>query len=447
MLHYIKKRGEDYFNIIRNDKYIFASSVLSIRKFIEEAFKAKIPMAYNGEIYNDALSDTFYIKKIIEKASCKSKCVCTNKDFEKFSKNEWVNNNTDSKICFCIGNIVHEKILHDSEMAVMFIYMDNVYFFKDDIGRKSLGFTKNKNFTVSSVLFDFEINPRYIYKYNIKNNELSRQVKKHLSYLEPFVIDKNMLFLDAFVNKITHSIIRRMHNHPNVVLFSGGIDSLLIVAILSKTTNSIRPIYLINTQFGTEKNSFDRINGISAFLELQRIYPKQKFIFIKNDITKEKIDKHLKRVKNLINPKKTNMDQNIGLCLFFSAKKAKKFSKVIFVGSGADELFCGYKNHNVENDLRHRIDSDIQNIWERNLGRDDRVISDNGVEARFPYLDIDIIKFVRIIPPELNFTIDNGIMQNKSLIRNALKKLGFEQSYSHKKKAMQFGSGIFKINN
>lgn len=41
---------------------------------------------------------------------------------------------------------------------------------------------------------------------------------------------------------------------------------------------------------------------------------------------------------------------------------------------------------------------DIHRIWKRNLGRDDRVISDLGKEARHPFLDEDFVKFISTVP-------------------------------------------------
>ena len=40
--------------------------------------------------------------------------------------------------------------------------------------------------------------------------------------------------------------------------------------------------------------------------------------------------------------------------------------------------------------MKQEMSLDLDRIWHRNMGRDDRVISVNGKEARFPFLDVAV---------------------------------------------------------
>ncbi|KAJ1393927.1 Rossmann-like alpha/beta/alpha sandwich fold [Sesbania bispinosa] len=129
-------------------------------------------------------------------------------------------------------------------------------------------------------------------------------------------------------------------------------------------------------------------------------------------------------VMSLINPANTYMDLNIGIALWLASGgdgwvsdanaddnddnhariKYKSNAKILLVGSGADEQCAGYGRHRTSYrrgswlGLHEEMKLDMQRIWKRNLGRDDRCIADNGKEARFPFLDEDVIKVLLNIP-------------------------------------------------
>lgn len=68
---------------------------------------------------------------------------------------------------------------------------------------------------------------------------------------------------------------------------------------------------------------------------------------------------------------------------------------------GADELFGGYTRHRAAfkrggwEELTRELDDDWKNISYRNLARDDRVVSDQGKQLRTPYLDENVVDFIR----------------------------------------------------
>ena len=45
--------------------------------------------------------------------------------------------------------------------------------------------------------------------------------------------------------------------------------------------------------------------------------------------------------------------------------------------------------------LQQEMSIDLDRLWHRNMARDDRAISHNGKEARFPFLDLEMQMFLR----------------------------------------------------
>lgn len=71
---------------------------------------------------------------------------------------------------------------------------------------------------------------------------------------------------------------------------------------------------------------------------------------------------------------------------------------------GADELFGGYTKHRAAFKrgswlgLHQALEDDWQNLPYRNHARDNRVVCDHGRELRTPYLDEELVEFVRNLP-------------------------------------------------
>lgn len=68
-------------------------------------------------------------------------------------------------------------------------------------------------------------------------------------------------------------------------------------------------------------------------------------------------------------------------------------AKVVLSGLGADEVWGGYSRYRTAAvksglaGLQAEMSLDLNRLWHRNMARDDRVISHNAKEARFPFLD------------------------------------------------------------
>ncbi|KAF6171427.1 hypothetical protein GIB67_009568 [Kingdonia uniflora] len=210
---------------------------------------------------------------------------------------------------------------------------------------------------------------------------------------------------------------------PVAVLFSGGLDSMILAALLTKCLEPCYEIDLLNVSFDGQ-SAPDRISARAGLKELQRITPSRRWNLVEIDADLSNLTSETKHVVSLINPSKTYMDLNIGIALWLAAggdgwvdednfidheqgyrrSKYKSKAKILLVGSGADEQCAGYGRHKTKYrlggwaGLHEEMKLDMQRIWKRNLGRDDRCISDSGKEARFPFLDEDVIRTLLEIP-------------------------------------------------
>ncbi|KRX23761.1 Calcineurin subunit B type 1 [Trichinella nelsoni] len=185
------------------------------------------------------------------------------------------------------------------------------------------------------------------------------------------------------------------------VLFSGGVDSLLVCAALGQLLAQGSEVDLLNVSFSNgdcPTASADRISGQQGYELLRQHYPKIKWNWVEIDVTSDQWASIRKTiVQKLLHPSDTVMDDSIGCALWFAGNCSASSSSAggggvvekLFIGSGADELFGGYMNHRT--------------------------------------------------------TFTRQGLGEKLIIRAALWKLGFNPSCFLCKRAIQFGSNVVKL--
>jgi asparagine synthetase B (glutamine-hydrolysing) len=120
----------------------------------------------------------------------------------------------------------------------------------------------------------------------------------------------------------------------------------------------------------------------------------------------------------------TQVVTSVDPALYRTEEWIKAPSKVVFSGLGADEVFGGYSRYKTAferggfPEVEAEMGMDLDRLWHRNMGRDDRAISDNGRETRFPFLDTSLLRYLSSnVPTEtlVDFDAFRGLGDKKLL--------------------------------
>ncbi|GIY76194.1 asparagine synthetase domain-containing protein 1 [Caerostris darwini] len=316
--------------------------------------------------------------------------------------------------------------------------------------------------------------------------------------LETSLMDKA---INEFGEMLSNAVKKRVQNHQHIckncyssqenvqscrhtsvgILFSGGLDSIVIACLADRHLDENEPIDLLNIAFASNFNlkkskstdnhlvfeTPDRVTGRNGVIALRRVCPKRKWNFVEVNISEEDlINQRRDVISHLLRPSCTVLDDSIGCAIWFAARGSgivtegddyenyNSPARVLLVGMGADEQLGGYSRHRVKfNSLSwggvvEELTLELDRISSRNLGRDDRIIADHGVESRYPFLDETVVSYLNSLPVwlKMNLNYPRGIGE-KLLLRLLAYKLGLTEAAALPKRAIQFGSRIAKIEN
>ncbi len=313
---------------------------------------------------------------------------------------EYDNDNNDNNINYNVYDFNTKDIINNRKRKYSFVKNDNNEDENDNNEDENDSNEKSDtSLTTSLSLDDFDIKTDNIYKY------LYEAVYDRINYC------------DAEIG----------------FLLSGGLDSSIICALASRILNKKIKTFSI----GLSENATD----IIAAREVAK--------FINSEHTSIILDKNkfIEELPNVIRISETWDVTTIraGTGMYLLSKYIRKNTniKVILTGEGSDELFGSYRYFlNAPDPESHKQESLrlLQDLKYFDVLRCDRTISNNGLEARVPFLDSRLTNYVKNNFNGNDYIVKDGML--KPHLRNVAKKYNLlPDSISYRPKEA-FSDGI-----
>lgn len=195
---------------------------------------------------------------------------------------------------------------------------------------------------------------------------------------------------------------------PVGFLLSGGLDSSLVCAVSAKILK--KPIYTFAV--GMEKDAIDLKYAKETADYIGSIHTEV-------IITPEDVISALPKVISILGTYDiTTIRASMGMYLVCKYIHENTDIRVLLTGEISDELF-GYKYTDFAPSAKEFQDEAVKRVNELymyDVLRADRCISANSLEARVPFGDLDFVKYVMSIDPELKM---NKYDKGKYLLRHA----------------------------
>ncbi len=221
---------------------------------------------------------------------------------------------------------------------------------------------------------------------------------------------------------------------------SGGLDSSIMAAIAAR---AIAPRRLKTFAVGTA--------GSPDLLAARRVAAHIGAEHHEHVFTAEDIAASLKHIIYHLESADVDLVRS-AIPNHFAARMARRHVKAVLTGEGADELFAGYTYHHGYVDrpraLADELTRSLGTMHNINLQRVDRISMAEGLEARTPFLDRDLIAFAQSIPATLKLRRTDptareatGPTTEKWILRKAVDDLLPEDIVWRKKAQFDEGSG------
>ena len=235
-------------------------------------------------------------------------------------------------------------------------------------------------------------------------------------------------------NLLVSSVDKRlMSDRPIGCLLSGGLDSSLISALVARNYEP----YKLNTFSIGMKGSTDLKY---AKMAAEHIKTNHHNIELTTEDFLNAIEETIYVIESY---DITTVRASVGNYLVGKYIKENTDCKVIYNGDGSEEIMGSYLwlgNIDNETDFYKENYKLLTEIYYYDVLRSDRSISDNGLEARVPFLDKTFVNYVMSIPPKYKM-FNDGKME-KQILRDAFNKTNLLPKEVLYRKKEAFSDGV-----
>lgn len=236
-----------------------------------------------------------------------------------------------------------------------------------------------------------------------------------------FVCYDDIAKVDAALNDDLETVCRNLHDkliagvQKRLVadakvgfLLSGGLDSSLVCAIAAR--ESAEPIHTFAIGMDVDAIDLKYAREVADFIGSEHT----EVIISRDDVLAA-----LETVVSILGTYDiTTIRASIGMYLVCKAIHEQTDIRVLLTGEISDELF-GYKYTDFApsaEEFQKEAEKRLRELYMYDVLRADRCVSDNSIEARVPFGDLDFVRYVMAVDPALK---RNTYGKGKYLLRHA----------------------------
>jgi asparagine synthase (glutamine-hydrolysing) len=233
--------------------------------------------------------------------------------------------------------------------------------------------------------------------------------------------------------RLDNAVVKRlMSDVPVGVYLSGGLDSSLIAALMRPHTTKLHSF----TAGMVGAPDLEAARRVAAWLGTEH----HELIYTRDDVVSS-LPEVILHLESFDAPLVRS-----AVPMYFVSKLAADHVRVVLSGEGADEIFAGYEylsNFDGGARLKRELTDIVIRLQDTNLQRADRMSMAHGLEARVPFLDIDLVRYVSRLPIE--WLAPRTDRPEKWLLRASCAGLLPPTSLSRKKMKFSEGAGSASV--